>query len=202
MLGDSPLLLSPYQCHVGLGSLVDNDDRAMSMSTVMSTDLISDEDSDFDEVDLQQKEAELSEADAQLNSIANALEASIKKPTNRQKHQSDAFTSTPRSFPGEHHHDETSKAQDDRGPYGTDMHSSASSAASRESVLSPSAQALDNQDDVFSSIEGLLSQLEGRQTCMHVSTSASRPGPTGSLHGSASNIAGHTKDHGYNSCVF
>ena len=42
------------------------------------------------------------------------------------------------------------------------MHSSAGSTASRESVLSPSAQALDKQSDVFISIEGLLSKLDGR----------------------------------------
>ncbi|CAL8468066.1 g7605 [Coccomyxa elongata] len=65
------------------------------------------------QVNLQLKEAELSEADAQLKNIADALEASIKKPSYRTKNQSTAFVSTPSPSPREHH--EKSKAHDDMG---------------------------------------------------------------------------------------
>lgn len=65
------------------------------------------------QVNLQLKEAELAEADAQLNNIADALEASIKKPSYRTTDRSIASASPPSASPEEHR--EKSKAHDDIG---------------------------------------------------------------------------------------
>ncbi len=85
------------------------------------------------------------------------------------------------------------------------MHSSASSTASKESVLSPSAHALDNQNDIFISIEELLSKLDGRlakKICMRMHESACTSKATSAVHASDSEAAGHIKEHGYKSYVF
>ncbi len=64
------------------------------------------------QVNLQRMEAELSEADAQLIQVADALEASIKKQSDRRKKRV-ASVSIPSPLPGQH-----SKAHDGVGPSG------------------------------------------------------------------------------------